>query len=194
MTTGAGSNRGRAIRWTVATLLIAATVLMVAFASRFGSDPLLVESPLIGKPVPVIDLPYLEEERQFSIDDLRGEIVVVNFWASWCIPCRTEHPELLAAASAYEDLDVTFLAVLYQDSVGGGIRFLDDLGRSESTVYVVDSDSRTALDFGVFGIPETFFVDRDGTIVGKVNSGITYPLLTQTIDRILIGASIDASG
>jgi cytochrome c biogenesis protein CcmG/thiol:disulfide interchange protein DsbE len=124
------------------------------------------------------------------MSDLQGDIVVVNFWASWCAPCRSEHPALTAAATDYADFGTTFVAVNYQDTPERAERFLDELGRSNATIYAVDEGSATAFQWGVLGLPETFFVDRTGVVVGKVSGPITYDLLAATIDRILLGETI----
>ena len=177
--------------WIVGGVGLLAVVLGVVFASRFGVDPQLTPSPLIGEPVPDLTLPYLEFDDDFSFSELEGEVAVVNFWASWCLACRDEHQALLDAAAAYQDLGVTFVGVLVQDSVDNGLDFLAELGRGEPYVYVDDPDSRASLEFGLLGVPETFFVDRDGTIVGKVSGPVNAPLITATLDAILLGRADD---
>lgn len=177
--------------WAVMALVIALLVIGVVLSQRFGSDPTVTASPLIGKPAPAVVLPYLEEEGEFALADLNGDITVVNFWASWCFNCRVEHPALAAAAAEYRDFGVSFVGVNYQDvSMGRAVGFLDDVGRSPETIYVRDEGSRTALEFGVLGLPETFFIDRDGTIVGKVTGPVSSQLLSETIDKILLGEAI----
>jgi cytochrome c biogenesis protein CcmG, thiol:disulfide interchange protein DsbE len=166
-------------------------VLGVVFSSRFGTDPSLTASPLIGTPAPDVTVPYLEVDGDFDLASLEGDVVVVNFWASWCLSCRDEHEVLLQAAARYADLDVTFVGVMVQDQPDNGIRFLDQLGRGEPYVYVDDDRSRASLEFGVLGVPETFFIDRDGTIVAKVSGPVNGPLLTGTLDAIILGRADD---
>ena len=165
-------------------------VFAFIFASRFGSDPTLTSSPLIGQPAPAEEIPLADGSGSVRVADFEGDIVVVNFWASWCLGCREEHDALTAAAEDYADFDTTFIAVNYQDTPGNAAAFLDELGRSDVTVYTVDEGSSTAFAWGVLGLPETFFVDRDGTVVGKVSGPVTYGLLSRTIDQIILGETV----
>jgi cytochrome c biogenesis protein CcmG/thiol:disulfide interchange protein DsbE len=159
--------------------------LGVVFGSRFGKDPRLVESPLIGKPSPDAVLPFLEQGGELALSELRGQIVVLNFWASWCVGCRQEHDDLLAVANGYRDEGVEFLGVVFQDERGDAIAFLNELGRGYSNV--VDVDSRLGVEFGVFGIPETFFIDRDGVVVAKISGESNVTALSGILDDILAG-------
>ena len=176
--------------WLVMAVGVLVVVLGVVFMSRFGSDPTIVASPLIGKPAADVVAPFMEEEGSLRLSDLEGDIVVVNFWASWCLSCRVEHEALNAAAADYEGLGVSFVGVQYQDVPARGTAFLDELGRSPHFAYVHDADSRVAVEFGVLGLPETFFIDRQGTIVGKVSGPLNYGLLADTLDSIIVGEAI----
>ena len=177
--------------WIVVGVGLVVIVLGVVFSRRFGTDPSLTASPLIGRPLPELALPYLEEEGDFDFADLEGDVAVINFWASWCLNCRVEHDALACAADQYQDLGVTFLGAMVQDQRDNGSRFLDDLGRSEPTIYLDDDRSRASLEFGVLGVPETFFIDRDGTIVAKVSGPVDVALLTATLDAIILGQAGD---
>ena len=171
---------------------VVAIVLGIIFTNRFGSDPTLVASPLIGQPAGEIALERLDGTGEFRLAEAQGDIVVVNFWASWCLACRTEHDALVRAAATYgEDLGVTFVGVLIQDQAAAGNAWLDEMGRSPQFTYVDDDRSRASLEFGVLGVPETFFIDRDGTIVGKVSGPVNGPLLAQTIEAIALGQAAD---
>jgi len=177
-------------------LLIAAgavvLVVGVALAGTLGSDPTLVGSALIGKPAPEMTLDELAGDDQIRLSDHRGDVVVVNFWASWCTGCRQEHASLDAAASDYGNVDVTFFSVNTQDEEPQAIGFLDRFGWSDETVYGIDQGSNAAFSYGVAGLPETFFIDREGIVVGKVIGPVTYGLLAATIDRVLLGEDIDS--
>ncbi len=187
--TGLEPQRARSlIPWVLGGLFLLMIVAGVALWSRFGEDPGLVASPLIGQPVPDVTLPYLEGDGSVALAGARGEVLVVNFWASWCGPCRTEHPGLLSAAAAYQDRSVRFVGINYHDRSGSAIGFLDELGRGYE--YVTDDRSRAAIEFGVFGIPETFFVDPTGTVVGKISGEADPGLLRATLDAILAGQRV----
>jgi cytochrome c biogenesis protein CcmG/thiol:disulfide interchange protein DsbE len=181
--------RWRLVRWIAIAVVVGAVGIGAIFGSRLGEDPALVDSPLLGKPAPTATMPNLEGEDSLSLADLRGQVVVVNFWASWCVACREEHAALVSAANNYREAGAVFVGVNYQDQRGSAIAFLDEMGRGDSSAYryVTDPGSRVALDFGVFGVPETFFVDRTGTVVAKITGPVTYPLLSETLDAILAG-------
>lgn len=182
--------RGSTVAWIAIGAAVVFMLLAFVFASRFGSDPTLSASPLIGKPAPTGDIALADGSGSVSVADFPGDIVVVNFWASWCLGCRDEHGALVQASEDYADFDTTFIAVNYQDQPERAAAFLDELGVSPSTVYAVDDGSETAFAWGVLGLPETFFVDRDGMVVGKVSGPVSYALLSQTIDQIILGESI----
>lgn len=179
--------RGGVFRWAAIGIVGAAVVLAVVLASRFGDDPGLVESPLLGKPAPLFQLETLEADAIIDLVELRGQIVVVNFWASWCLECRKEHDDLVATAEAFADDDVQFVLISYQEAIGDSLAFLDENGRSDATYYLADEQSRTAIAYGVFGIPETFFIDAEGTVVGKVIGETDALMIGATIDAIKIG-------
>lgn len=180
--------RGTKARWLALLVALAVIGTGAVFGSRLGTDPTLVRTPLIGTTVSDVELPGLETAGSLRLSELRGQVVVVNFWASWCVACREEHPALVAAARAYRDAGVTFVGVVFQDQPEAAVGFLDEMGRGgENYRNVTDPGSRAALDFGVFGVPETFIVDRDGVIQGKITGASTFPLLAGAIDQVLAG-------
>ncbi len=172
----------------ISGIVIVVAVLAWVFGGRFGQDPRLVESPLIGQPFPDLTLDYLEQDGSLTFSDLRGKVLVVNFWASWCFPCRIEHPALTGAAEVYGELGVEFVGIVYQDSNEQAIGFLDEFGRGgDHYSYVVDPDSRATVELGVFGVPETYFVDAEGIIRGKVQGEVNPVLLVRAIEDVLAG-------
>jgi cytochrome c biogenesis protein CcmG/thiol:disulfide interchange protein DsbE len=182
--------RGGKMVWAAIAAAIGFMLLAVIFASRFGGDPSISTSPLIGQPAPTAPVALLDGTGEISLADYPKDVIVVNYWASWCLSCRGEHPALLQAAADYEDEDVTFISINYQDTQRNAVAWLDDLGWSEETVYAVDIGSETAFSWGVLGIPETFFVDREGSVVGKVSGPVTYSLVARTLDQIIEGESV----
>ncbi len=181
-------------RWIAVGTVVATVLIGAAFGLRVGKDPTLVNSPLIGRPAPAATLPNLEGGGSLTLAALRGRVVVINFWASWCVPCRAEHRDLVAASAAYQNAGVTFVGVDFQDQRSSAVAFLDELGRGRGYRYVTDPDSGTALDFGVFGVPETYFLDRSGIVVAKITGGSTPSLLARTLEDILIGRTPGSLG
>jgi len=129
---------------------------------NIGRNPTAISSPLINKPAPDVRLRALEG-GSLQISGLRGRPAVVNFWATWCIPCIQEHPSLTLGART--NPDVTFLGVVYEDTVENARGFLEQRGAAYTTYE--DVDGKAAIAFGVYGVPETFFIDSKGTIVDK---------------------------
>lgn len=179
--------RGRYVRLAGYGVALAAVAFAVVLASRFGSDPGLVESPLLGMSAPDFSLSPLEGGDPVSLSELTGNIVVVNFFASWCPECRKEHAALTSTSDAFTDDGVTFVQISYQESPPEAIAYLDVAGRSNSALYLADPGSRTAIAYGVYGIPETFFLDENGIVVGKIIGESDALTLGGTIDAIRRG-------
>ena len=178
---------GRWVRRAAWAAVIFSVGLSVVLATRFGGDPNLVSSPLIGQPAPTFALPALDGSGPKDIPAGDGSIVVVNFFASWCLECRLEHEDLIAVADGFRDSGVKVVQVAFQDDVAAANAFLDELGRSANTLYLDDPEGRASIAFGVFGVPETYFIDGDGVVVGKIQGESNALLLGQTIDAIRRG-------
>lgn len=178
---------GRWMRRVGLGIALGAVVFAVVLASRFGGDPGLVQSPLLGEPAPEFALAPLEGGEDVALGDLRGQVVVVNFFASWCLECREEHDALVATSDAFTNRGVKFVQISYQESPPLTLDYLESAGRSANTLYLADPGSRTAIAYGVFGIPETFFIDADGTVVGKIIGESNSLVLGSTLDAILRG-------
>jgi cytochrome c biogenesis protein CcmG/thiol:disulfide interchange protein DsbE len=171
----------RHLRW----LLVPLVVLPLGWLlfAGFGRDPREIASPLIGRPAPEWSLTTLDGEA-LGTDDLAGRPYVVNFWASWCVPaCVEEHPVLAAAHATYGE-EVAIIGVLYQDDPADAESFLARYGDA-GYVHVDDESGRLAIDFGVTGPPETFFVDADGVVRDKQFGPLTDDLLAERLASIV---------
>ncbi len=146
-------------------------------------DPRRIDSPLPGRAAPDFALPQLEAGDSIKLSELRGKVVVVNFWASWCIPCRDEHPVLLEAARKYQGRGVEFVGIAYNDKPDDSRRWLDELGRTYPSL--VDEGARTAIDYGVSGVPETFIMDKQGVVAFKKFGPITTTEITHKLDSLI---------
>lgn len=158
--------RSRLLRILVALVpALAFIALLWIGLARSGSQ---AES---GGTAPSFDLPLLDGGGSLSDEDLRGKVVVVNFWASWCIPCREEAPLLEKTWSAYRDQGVVFLGVNIKDAESDARRFVEEFDITYPNVR--DLDQGLTRDFGVKGLPETFFVDHAWTFVGAISGAET---------------------
>ena len=178
-------------------VVFAGLAALFAFALRTG-DPAKLPSALIGKPVPDMALPAMAGLREgdvavagFSTADLkRGEVSIVNFFASWCVPCIQEHPVLMQLRKAG---GVRIIGINYKDPAPGGRRFLGTHGNPFAAVGVDDS-GRAAIDWGVYGMPETFVVAGDGRIVLKHVGPMTPEIVDARIMPAIRVAGGAASG
>lgn len=152
--------------------------LAAVFAARLGSDPSQLPSALIGKPVPIFDLPPVQGRALgLSSGDLLGEVSLVNVFASWCVACRAEHPLFLRLA---RDKTVPIHGLNYKDRPEDAARWLDSLG-DPYTRTGADRDGRVAIDWGVYGVPETYVIGVDGRIAHKQIGPTTDQVLEETL-------------
>lgn len=163
-------------------------VLIVLFAFGLQHDPREVPSPLIGKPAPDFALRVVGEDTPFSRDDLLGRPLLVNFWASWCLACRVEHPLLMELARQ----GVEIVGIDYKDTDADGLRWLERHGNPYRHI-VADERGSAGLDWGVYGVPETFVLDADGTIVHKHIGPIDELAWRRTIQPLLTTAPARAA-
>ena len=171
------------MNWRVLAVGMAIIVpLVVVLAAGFGRSPKLRSEAMVGKAAPTFDLQQLDGDS-FSLAGNEGHPVVVNFWSTWCQPCKLEHPVLLDAARVYGPMGVRFVAVLYQDDASKARAYLQKNGSEWPTL--VDPGGRTAIAYGVAGVPETFFIDRKGQVVHKVAGPVSADVMLETLQGML---------
>ncbi|MEO7729191.1 MAG: DsbE family thiol:disulfide interchange protein [Burkholderiales bacterium] len=160
-------------------LLLAAFVVLVAFlAVGLQLNPREVPSPLIGKPAPVFQLAQLHESGKMTgRQDMLGKVWLLNVWASWCVSCREEHPVLVELSK--RDV-VPIYGLNYKDKRDDALAWLKQFG-NPYTQSIVDGDGRVGIDYGVYGVPETFVIDKAGVIRYKQIGPITPEALKNKI-------------
>jgi cytochrome c biogenesis protein CcmG/thiol:disulfide interchange protein DsbE len=175
----------RSRRWLAALPLIGFLALAGLFLLRLhGGDPSRIPSALIGRPVPQTTLPPLQgllrdgaQAPGLDPAAFKGKVSVVNVWASWCVPCHDEAPLLVQLA---KDTRLQMVGINYKDTPDNARRFLGRYGNPFGVVGV-DGNGRAGIEWGVYGVPETFVVGRDGTIAYK----LVGPIMPENIDAVL---------
>ena len=167
-------------RWL---LPVAALPVLALLAYGFVLDPRNIPSPLVGRPAAAFTLTAFDG-TPVALEALRGKVVVVNFWASWCTPaCYDEAPVLERAWRTYRDRGVVVVGIDMQDTAEAAQEFIR---RFELTFpNAPDHGGKVAVEYGVYGVPETFFVDRAGTIRAKHVGAVTEDVIRDTLERLL---------
>ncbi|GAA1439332.1 redoxin domain-containing protein [Nocardiopsis tropica] len=165
-------SRRRLLRWGgLAALLALVGSMVVVLGVGFGRDPATVQSVLIDKPAPPLAGSTLAGDR-IDIRDYRGEVLLVNVWASWCEACKREHPVLLSAQERLGPEGLQIIGINMSDDPENAREFLDEMGGA-TYPSVMDPDARIAVEWGTFAIPESYVIDRDGIIRMKVFGPVT---------------------
>lgn len=166
-------------RRVIITLAIILPIIGL-LAYGFSRDPRYITSPLIGRQAPPFTL-TLFDGNPVSLADLRGKAVFLNFWSSWCPPCRAEARDLEAAWQSLKGKDIVFLGIDIQDTEKDALAFL----REFNVTYWNgrDADGKIAVDYGVWGIPETFFIDPQGRITYKHVGALGMAIVTSKLDE-----------
>jgi cytochrome c biogenesis protein CcmG/thiol:disulfide interchange protein DsbE len=141
-----------------------------------------VESPLPGRAAFDFTAATLDGDT-LSLSDLEGKVVVLNFWASWCVACIDEHRVFVEAERYYADQDFQMLGVVYQDGPANAQRWMRQRGGNWPSL--IDQNSRIAIDYGVYGVPETYFISKDGRIAYKQIGPVSGPMMQMWVDRLL---------
>ena len=179
---------------TVKPLMVLPPLLFAALAALFywgmgRDDPRALPSTREGGPVPALTLTQFQDEAPFSVEELAdGDVVLVNFWASWCGPCRAEHPQLVQMA----EQGVEIYGINYKDDPVKAQRFLTELGDPYLRL-AADPSGRTGLDWGLYGVPETFVIDGEGNVVkrfaGPITAGVLDGIIKPAIDAAKAGSN-----
>ena len=181
------------VNWPILVTGVAGTLLLVALLATgfFFDSTTAVVDVRTGGPAPTFRLVDIDG-KEWSLEELKGKPVFINFWSTWCLPCKQEHPMLLQAARAYPE--VQFLGLIYNDDANkvrsqmgaGQYRMLMDDLASAGITYpnLEDPSGQVALEYGVVGVPESFFVDTSGQITYKQVGPLQPSIARQELDRI----------
>jgi cytochrome c biogenesis protein CcmG/thiol:disulfide interchange protein DsbE len=188
------------VNWKRATIALVAIAPVIAlFAFGFTRNPRDIPSPLPGRQAPPFTLVVMSPPAgqttpaagdTIKLKGLEGKVVVLNFFASWCLPCRAEHAALSETATKYAGREAQFLGVLYNDEPAAGLRWIAEMG-GMTYPALLDHDSRTAIDYGLYGVPETFIIAPDGRVAHKETGPVTTALLERVIDSVLVDSKAD---
>jgi len=168
------------LRWAIP---LAALPVLLLLGYGFRTNPREIPSPLIGKPAAPFTLATFDG-GQVSLEALRGRVVVVNFWASWCYPaCYEEAPALARAWETYKDRGVMMIGINIQDKEEPAKKFLTQFGHTFPNAP--DLAGRVSVDYGVYGVPETFFIDRAGRVRWKQVGAVTEQIFQERVETLL---------
>lgn len=168
------------LRWL---LPLSAVPVLLLLAYGLTRDTFVLPSAIVGTQAPAFELETMDDGGTLSLEELRGKVVLLNFWASWCIPCRAEHGVLVRASEELVSDDFVLLGIVYQDTPDNARSFMRRLGGDWPSVP--DPSSRTAMDFGVYGVPESFFVDQDGMVAFKHVGPLNWEIVRTKVDSLL---------
>jgi cytochrome c biogenesis protein CcmG, thiol:disulfide interchange protein DsbE len=158
------------------------TLVVTLLATGLVNGPSVIASPLVGRAAPDFTLPQLDGPP-LTLAKLRGQVVVINFWASWCTECHVEQAALDQTWHQFQDSGVVVVGVNFEDTTGGARAYV----RTANVTYPVveDADSRTALAYGLRGVPETFVVSRSGRVVNRIIGPVDAGKLAGELDSML---------
>ena len=173
----------RIARYAAVALILG---LAVTLTLAFRRDPHDIKTGTVGKPAPAFALEALDGST-VSLEQYKGKVIVLNFWSSWCIPCKEENPALTDMWERYRGTDVVLLGIVFQDSADAARAYTARLGNSWPSMF--DDSGRVALSYGVFGPPETYFIGPDGIIAGRHIGPIDGATLLHGIETLRASAA-----
>ena len=171
----------RRLLYALPVALFIAVAAYFVLALRPGRDPSLLPSAMINKPAPEFALAGLPGSEGLALDGIKGQVVLVNFFASWCEPCRDEHSVLMQIAKGGQ---IALFGIAYKDKPGDTEKFLQQLGDPYRKIGL-DETGRTGIDFGVYGVPETYVIDKEGRIRLRHVGPLTEADVTQQLLPLL---------
>jgi cytochrome c biogenesis protein CcmG, thiol:disulfide interchange protein DsbE len=171
----------------VVALGLTLALLTALFGFGLTRDPNAKASAVVGKLAPAFALRTIDGSRMVSLADLRGQVVVMNFWASWCAECKVEESALKAAWDRYRDQGVVMVGVSFEDAASAASGYAEEEG--SDWPLLSDPGSAVALLYGVTGPPETFIIDRQGRVVFHKASPVSYADLTDHIEPLLLSGA-----
>jgi cytochrome c biogenesis protein CcmG/thiol:disulfide interchange protein DsbE len=165
---------------------VTVAVVVALLMTGLGRDPSVIASPLVGRAAPNFTLPQLDGPP-VTLSSLRGQVVVINFWASWCAQCQAEQAALDQTWRQFQDSGVVVIGVNFEDSTGAARSYV----RTQSVAYPVveDAGSQTALAYGLRGVPETFVINQSGRVVNRVFGPVDGAALAGEINSMLLASS-----
>lgn len=167
-------------------IVVALLALVATLALAFRRDPHDIRTAVVGKDAPEFALTRLDGSGTVDLDQYKGKVVVVNFFASWCLPCAQENPALVRVYERYRGSDVVLLGVNIQETRENGLAYVQRMGMTWPTL--ADDDGRVTLSYGVMGPPETFFIGPDGVIAGRHIGPIDETTLVTAIEKLRTAA------
>jgi cytochrome c biogenesis protein CcmG/thiol:disulfide interchange protein DsbE len=174
---------GRTALWVAIALGCAVALLVAVLATRKPAEARLADSPLLGQPAPPVTGTNIFDDSPVDVGTYGGKWVVVNFFASWCVPCKQEHPEIERFQARHAD-DAEVVAVIWSDTVAAAKEFFRENGGDWPVI--ADPGVKIGLDYGVRGPPESFVINPDGIVVAKY----TGPLTATSLDEVLDGKRV----
>ena len=171
-------------RWPFWATMGSIVLVVLVLSYGFFIDPKLVPSPLVGKPAPLFTTNMLVSGEKLSLQDLRGQPVVLNFWASWCVACRDEAAVLEHAYQVYGPQGLRVIGIAIQDTPEKALAFAQRFGKTY-TLALDNNAGEIGLNYGLYGVPETFFIDREGLIRYKHVGAVTPDMVATQAQQLL---------